>query len=129
MRSKGALSPRKLLIEASWFSSGSSVAQLIGQPASLPAEPGEEGALGASVAFAERMQSVDVAVEFGYPTDEVAAGETAKVIAGPEAAEDLCRVGGQVLERAERGVLGYVHRAQFARPVVQIAEDRGVETT
>lgn len=88
---------------------------------------GEEGALGAPVAVAKRMQRVDIAEVVGEPVDEGLAIEPAESILVGELAEDLRPVRLDVLGQTEEVGLRQNHRPQLAGPLVEPGEEVAVE--
>ena len=102
----------------------------------LPAQPvagvagelGEEGALGAAVAFAERVQRVDLGEQCGQAVEEGVAVAAAQVVRGGEAAEDVRGGVDDLVRQAERRPgLDDEHGAQLPGPRVDVLEDRPVE--
>ena len=63
----------------------------------------EEGALGPAVAFAERVDGVDLAEVVGQPLGERTPGQAAQEALTVQSAEDLCCGGLDVLRQAEPG--------------------------
>lgn len=87
----------------------------------------EEVALRSSVAFAERMDSVDLGEVSGQAADEVGAGKPAEVILGGEVREELGRLLLDVLGSALRMRACEFAGADLAGPRVYVLEDGAVE--
>lgn len=75
-------------------------------------ELGAERTLGPAVAFAERMQCVEVGEQLGQPVDEQLPSATSQHVRG-EPAEHVGGEGLDVLREAECAALGNQHRAQL----------------
>jgi hypothetical protein len=96
--------------------------------AGVAGELGQEGALRAPVAFAERVQRVDLGEQSGQAGEEPVAIASAEVVCLGEAPEDV-RSGGLDLGRQaqRRPGLHDEHRAQLPGPRVDVLEDRPVK--
>ena len=90
-------------------------------------ELGEEGTLGTAVAFAERVQGVDVGEEVRELANELVAVQPAQLIGCCQPAEDIPSSCLQVLRQAEQRPFRDRYRPQLAGPGEDVAEDVAVE--
>lgn len=88
----------------------------------------EEDPLRASVAFAKRMDGVDLGEIMRQAIDEVGALEPAKMILGDEVRQELGRLLLDVLRSAERMRAREFAGADLAGPRIHILEDGVVES-
>jgi hypothetical protein len=93
------------------------------QVAGVAGELLEEGALGPAVAFAERVDGVDLAEVAGQPLGERTPGQAAQEALPVQSTEDLCCGGLDVLRQAEPGPRCNGSSPELSGPVVDVTED------
>ncbi len=117
--------PLRLALDASMLRVMSSRSHLM--VAGITGKLGEKGSLCSTVAFAERVHSVDLAEVMGQAHDELTAGEPAQAGLGRKLAQHVTEVRLDVLRRGERHCPGDLDGADLTCPRVHVGEDHPVK--